>query len=296
MEKLMSATAVTKSKQGNSILATKEGLFIKSEGTWKRSLHYTGRTIRDLTCSNGHIYGVGDNGLFISSSDEGGNWVIKQFPTKATIWSVVAHSSGLVITHGEKVIYLSTNSGETWTTYYPYQFLNAPSIRSICLYKNKLLIGTKIHPKYGGVWCFDLLTQSMKQIKTEKQQMISSMITFDHQLIVATGSCRSDVGKIEICSLSHSFDQLLWETCLGNENQSFLDLTESDGIIYSTSTQNKAGISTISQVSVEHMQITPCNYIKGHGWRIWNEREDYIVAGLYESLEVTKSYRDNYVI
>ncbi len=215
----MSATAVTKSKQGRSLLATE-------------------RTIRDLKCSNHHIFGVGDDGLFIFSDDDGESWAVRRFPTKASIWSITTNSRGLVITHGEKVLYISTNSGKSWTPYYPFQFSNAPSIRSLCLYKNQLFIGTKIHPIYGGVWCFDLHDKSTILIKKVPKQMISSMITINNQLVVATGSCRSDVGRIEVCNMSQSIMEASWEQCFGYVNQSFLDLNESEGIIYATTTQN----------------------------------------------------------
>ncbi|WP_026673368.1 WD40/YVTN/BNR-like repeat-containing protein [Alkalihalobacterium bogoriense] len=296
MMKLMSATAVTMSKQGSRVLATKEGLFLKKGGTWKRSLHNPGRTIRDLVCNHHHIYGVGDNGLFISSYDEGDSWSIQQFPTKASVWSIVTDSLDLLITHGDKVIYLSTNAGKSWTPYYPFQFSNAPSIRSLSLYKNKLFIGTKIHPIYGGIWCFDLQDKRTTFIKKEKKQMISSIITVNNQLIAATGSCRREFGKILVCHLSKIMDIESWEECSGWEDQSFLDLNESEGIIYATSTQNHQGISTISKVCVKQKEIVPCNYIRGHGWRICNDKEDYIVAGLYESMEFTKDQMQNYVM
>lgn len=292
----MGATAVTRSKQGNSFLATKEGLFIKKDGSWKCSLKDIGRTIRDLTCSNDCIYGVGDGGLFISSNDDGVSWLVRQFPTKASIWNIETNSVGLVITHGEKVIYLSTNAGKSWTTLYPFQFSNAPSIRSLCLYRNQLFIGTKIHAMYGGVWCFDLLNKSMTLIKEQKNQMISDMITVNNQLLVATGSCRNGNGKIEISNQLNSLENITWETCFSHEEQNFLDLNVSEGIVYSTSTQNQHGFSTISQVCIKNKEVVPCNYIKGHGWRICNDREDYIVAGLHESMEFTKGYMENYVM
>lgn len=54
-------------------------------------------------------------------------------------------------------------------------------------------------------------------------------------------------------------------------------------VLYTTSTQNKAGISTVCRVLLEEELVTVCDSVKGHGWRIVNQKEGYVVAGSGES-------------
>ena len=49
-------------------------------------------------------------------------------------------------------------------------------------------------------------------------------------------------------------------------------------MLYTTSTKNKAGISTVCRVLLEEGIVTVCDSVKGHGWRIVNEKEAYFVA------------------
>jgi hypothetical protein len=57
-----------------------------------------------------------------------------------------------------------------------------------------------------------------------------------------------------------------------------------EDVIYASSTQNEHGISTISRVFIKEGKAEVCGSVKGHGWRIRNEQENYVVAGLRESL------------
>ena len=43
------------------------------------------------------------------------------------------------------------------------------------------------------------------------------------------------------------------------------------------------GISTVCRVLLEEGIVTVCDSVKGHGWRIVNEKEAYFVAGSGES-------------
>jgi hypothetical protein len=285
-ERLMSATAVTRLEKGEIVLATKNGIYIRDTEKWSRSLSNLNVTIRDLVSVGSMIFGVGDRGIFIKSKDRGLNWSIRRFPTKASIWSICINSNGVLVTHGEKVLYISTDYGDTWKVVHPYHFPNPPSIRSLYLDKEKVFLGTKIHHSYGGVWCYNLRNNEMTRLKRENNRMIASLLTFEGLLIAASGSCKNQNGNIEFCSLNDECDlKNKWITCLNQQQQSFLDLSASYGRIYATSTQNKEGYSFVSTVSIEKREIFPCNFVKGHGWRICSEADDYIVAGLYESIE-----------
>jgi hypothetical protein len=55
--------------------------------------------------------------------------------------------------------------------------------------------------------------------------------------------------------------------------------------MYATSSQNETGMSTISCVFIEEGKVMSCGLIKGHGWRISNRNEDYVVAGAVESFQ-----------
>ncbi|WP_100333568.1 beta propeller repeat protein [Bacillus alkalisoli] len=136
MESLMSATAVIWLQDGKLLLATTEtGVFIKERGKWNPCLHTGSRKIRDFHESGEHIYGVGDAGLFIRSSSGGYGWTIKRFPTKATVWNVSSSELGIVAAHGEKLLFLSFNFGETFRVIDPFSHIshNKPSIRSLVL-------------------------------------------------------------------------------------------------------------------------------------------------------------------
>lgn len=286
-ESFISATAVTRSSKGNVVLATKEGVYIKTGEKWNRSLQYFGKNIRDLSCQEELIYGIGDGGSFIKSQDGGESWVVKRFPTQATGWNICSNSEGTVVTHGDKVIYISTDYGDTWKFVYPFHFDDAPSIRSLCLYKDRIYIGTKIHRAHGGVWCYDLNDGSLSRIKVEDSKMIASMLIYKEFLVTASGSCSSNTGSIEFCSIDKAQSgNCTWVTCCGGtQPQSFLDLSENKGKIYATSSQNSEGYGLVVNVCIELKEISLCNVVKGHGWRIASDAQNYVVAGLYESIE-----------
>ncbi|MBY0598614.1 hypothetical protein [Bacillus bingmayongensis] len=289
METMLSATAVTKLEDGKLILATTyDGLFMAQSGEWKQVLTGFQKRIRDL-CSNGKmIYGVGDEGIFVRSMDGGENWSVKRFPTKATSWNVCSNEHGKVIAHGDKTVYVSNNFGTTWETIRPFHCysIDAPSIRSLFLFKHFLFIGTKIHSKYGGVWLFDLRRRKLKRIKVTTNQMISALALHNSYLVAASGSCRGTSGNISFCVIDEviKHKKLNWKICQSEQKESsYLDLSVDQQVLYTTSTKNKAGIGTIFRVFLEEGIITACGSIKGHGWRIVNEREDYVVAGSGES-------------
>ncbi|EEK72202.1 MULTISPECIES: WD40/YVTN/BNR-like repeat-containing protein [Bacillus] len=285
METMLSATAITKLRDGRLLLATTyNGLFIEKDGEWKQALTGFQKRIRDLHSEGNVVYGVGDEGVFIRSMNGGETWTIQRFPTKATSWNVCSNENGTVIAHGDKTLYHSNNFGSTWETIQP--FLNygseAPSIRSLFLYKHYLFIGTKIHTKYGGVWLFDLETRKLKRIKIAMNQMISALTIHNSYLVAASGSCKGISGNISFCRINESIesDKIGWHTCQSEQKaSSYLDLSVDQHVLYTTSTQNKAGISTVCRVLLEEGIVTVCDSVKGHGWRIVNEKEGYVVAG-----------------
>ena len=294
MNNTFSSTAVTRTESDSIVIATvNNGIILEKDGKRTNSFVLLNNQIRDLKSVDRFIYGVGDNGLFIKSVNDGKDWLVKQFPTKASVWSVCCNSKGLVVAHGEKVIYISTNYGETWKIISPFQVPNPPSIRSLCLSGNKLFIGTKIHPVNGGIWMFDLQTFEATRIKSESDKMISSMLVENGLLITVSGSCRGKEGVLEFLQmkgLSHEIYH--WTKCFSKEEHgSFLDISSHNGILYTTSSQNDSGYSTVSRVFLEDQLIVPCDYVKGHGWRICNENEDYIVAGQYETRFFEKDSR-----
>ncbi|KEK22239.1 hypothetical protein [Bacillus gaemokensis] len=289
METMLSATAVTKLDDGKLMLATTyDGLFIEQNGEWKQILNGFQKRIRDLHSNGNVIYGVGDEGIFIRSMDRGDNWTIQRFPTKATSWNVCSNESGTVVAHGDKTLYFSNNFGSTWETIRPFLCYgtDAPSIRSLFLYKHYVFIGTKIHAKYGGIWLFDLQNHKLKRIKVATNQMISALTLHNSYLVAASGSCRGKSGNISFCEIDEiiKYKKNSWHTCQSEQNaSSYLDLSVDQQVLYTTSTQNKTGISKICRVSLEEGMVKACGSIKGHGWRIVNQNEGYVVAGSGES-------------
>ncbi|WP_088042321.1 hypothetical protein [Bacillus sp. EAC] len=287
MNNMFSSTAVSRTESGSVVLATSNnGLLIEKDGHWIHSLSQLNYHIRDLKCVGKMIYGVGENGVFIKSENEGKDWSIKHFPTKASVWSLCCNSKGLVIAHGEKVIYISTNFGETWKVISPFTVNNSPSIRSLCLFEDKLFIGTKIHPENGGIWMLDLNTFESVRVKVETEKMISSMLVHDELLVAVSGSCRGKNGVLEFIPLPsiRNKSEHKWNACYSADGQgSYLDICAHNGILFTSSTQNESGYSTVSRVYLEKQLLVPCDYVKGHGWRICNENENYIVAGQHET-------------
>lgn len=290
METLLRATAVTRLEDGKMLLATtNKGLFLQEEGKWKLLWHGFNKKIRDLDSNGPLIYGVGDEGIFLRSLNGGIDWMVQRFPTRASIWNVCSNLQGLVVAHGEKMLYISMNFGDSWTTFNPFHFCSSssPSIRSLYLHKDKLFIGTKIHPEYGGIWLLDLPSGKMQRVKKEKNHMTSAMTVSDDYFISASGSCRGKSGKIEFCSIDEIMqnDPLAWHHCHSETPvRSYLDLSAHEHVMYATSSQNERGISTVSRIFIKEGKMEVCGFIKGHGWRISNKQEDYLVAGLYESL------------
>ncbi len=74
--------------------------------------------------------------------------------------------------------------------------------------------------------------------------------------------------------------KIYWHTCQSEQKaSSYLDLSVDQHVLYTTSTQNKAGISSVCRVLLEEGIVTVCDSVKGHGWRIVNQKDGYVVAG-----------------
>ncbi|WP_216831680.1 WD40/YVTN/BNR-like repeat-containing protein [Alkalihalobacterium elongatum] len=290
------ATAVCKEKNGKYIVAIeREGIF-RMKGLYLTKLFSFPFRIVKLTKVGSLLYGVGEKGVFLRSSDGGNTWSHKSLPTTSTIWSVVGSTYGMVITHGNNCLYFSYDFGLNWSSITPFEKLrrNSPAIRSLCLSGHSLFIGTKIHRQYGGVWKLDLNNLTMSWIKRENDFMVSCLIVHENQLLAAGGTCKGSKGKIQSCSLPKSHDEYFWNSVNQVSMQaSFLDVSEDDGFIFATSSQDKEGNATVSRVYLEQNIIVPCNVVKGHGWRIANDQQDYVVAGHYELKHSTQAYYPN---
>lgn len=293
MGTFLSATAVTKVENGGYLIATdQEGIFVKNEGDWKKTLHLPNTRILDLKSTGQFVVGVGDAGLYISSRDGGRTWSKKRFHTNSSMWSVCCNEDGLVVTHSDKALYLSRDFGETWKIIDPFRFCKRPpSPRSLCLHHDELFIGTKIHRQNGGIWRLHLKTGEIRKVKKETNSMVASMKVNDGFLMAACGSCRGKEAKIVFCELSQLIkpDMPDWETCTSDNGVAcYLDLTWDEDVLYTTSSKDKNGVGMISRIFLKEKKIVPFGEVKGHGWRIVNQEEEYVVAGLYESYHYKK--------
>lgn len=293
MGAFLGATSVTKLSNGAFIIAADhEGIFVKRQDDWIKTLHLAKERILDLKSSGQTVYGVGDGGLFIMSTNGGETWKMKRFHTHCSMWSVCCNEAGLVVTHSDKALFLSRNFGELWQRIVPFSFCkNPPAIRSLCLHKDYLFIGTKIHPTNGGIWRLDLKSGEIRKIRKEKGSMIASMEVNEDTLLAACGSCRGKSGKIIFCDLLQLLgDEMpIWKTCISEKSEAcYLDLSWSDNVLYTSSAKNKQGVGTISRVFLNEKKVVPFGEVKGHGWRIVNRHEEYVVAGLYESYHYKK--------
>ncbi len=116
--------------------------------------------------------------------------------------------------------------------------------------------------------------------------MISALTLHNSYLVAASGSCKGIGGNISFCKIDESIEneKLYWHTCQSEQKaSSYLDLSVDQHVLYTTSTQNKAGVSTVCRVHLNEGIVTVCDSVKGHGWRIVNQKEGYVVAGSGES-------------
>lgn len=283
---LLGATAVTKGTDGDYFLAVNEGIvLIKKDGSKSTQLKLKSR-ILDLKCNGQTLYGVGDEGTFIKSVDYGNTWVTKKMKTRGSIWSLCCNDEGTVVTHGNHVLFLSHDFGETWTVIKPFHSLkdDMPSIRSILLDGQHVLLGTKMHRQYGGIWRLDLTRYHMTRIKKDTR-MISSIIKHKQFIVSAIGTSKGCKGSIEFCQESCLMNKLKWETCESETDENcYLDLSENDDFLYTTTAQDLNGVGKVSRVFLDEKRVTPCAFIHGHGWRVSNYKNEFLVAGLYSSL------------
>lgn len=133
---------------------------------------------------------------------------------------------------------------------------------------------------------YDLRTNRVRRIKVETDKMISSMVVHNNLLITSSGSCRGKNGVLQFISMNNIKynKELEWIMCCNIDSDgSFLDISAHNGILFTTTSQNEKGYSTVSRVYLDSRQIVPCDLVKGHGWRICNHDENYIVAGQHET-------------
>lgn len=291
---LSGATAVTKALNGDYILAANNGIIlVKKNGIQKELLKLDYR-ILDLTFNDSNIYGVGDNGTFIRSTDYGCTWEMTTLPTSGSIWSICTNNNGTVVTHGNYVLFLSSDFGKTWKILHPFQSLlgNKPSIRSIFLDGQFVFVGTKVHQQHGGIWRIDLQHFEMVRIKKDTR-MVAAILKHNQYIVSATGTCRGFKGTVEYCHASiSSSKQYQWEACESNcRERCYLDLSESEGFLYTTTSQDENGVGKVSRVYLDEKRIEPCAIVHGHGWRVSNQQNEFLVAGLYTSLYSNSVYQ-----
>lgn len=230
-----------------------------------------------------YLFGVGEKGTVIRSADEGKTWTMSSFPTNATVWAITGRNNGFVCAHGKHCIYVSDDFGVSWRVAKPFaEFHNPPVIRSLCLHGGNLFIGTQIHEYFGGIWAYDIKRDTVQVVKKEKNRMTASMLVFNENwLVAAMGSVKGKHGAVTVRNLLNGEEFTIQSSMIRNE-ESFLDLSEDDGIIYVTTTQDENGFSRIYQVDLEARSLKWFDTIKGHGWRVANQKENFFCAGLYE--------------
>ena len=89
-------------------------------------------------------------------------------------------------------------------------------------------------------------------------------------------------GNISYCKIDESIasEKIYWHTCQSEQQKtsSYLDLSVDQHVLYTTSTQNKAGISSVCRVLLEEGIVTVCDSVKGR-MGIVNQKDGYVVAG-----------------
>ncbi|OEI74011.1 hypothetical protein BG616_07270 [Bacillus subtilis] len=278
------ATAVTASAfSGYFVAVQREGIFHYSMEQGWRKLFRLKSKIHCISYIGPYLFGVGEKGMVIRSADEGNTWTMSSFPTNATVWAITGRNDGFVCAHGKHCIYVSDDFGVSWRVAKPFaECDNPPVIRSLCLHGDNLYIGTQIHEYFGGIWAYDIKCDTVQIVKKEKKRMTASMLMFNENwLVAAMGSVKGKHGAVTIQNLLTN-EEFTIQSSMIRKEESFLDLSEDDGIIYVTTTQDENGFSRIYQVDLEARSLKWFDTIKGHGWRVANQKENFFCAGLYE--------------
>ncbi|KKB72324.1 MULTISPECIES: WD40/YVTN/BNR-like repeat-containing protein [Bacillus] len=278
------ATAVASSRRSGYFVAVKrEGIFHYScEQGWKKLFQLKSK-ICSIAYVGRYVFGAGESGVIIRSADDGETWTMSSFPTNATIWSITGRSDGFVCAHGKHCIYTSDDFGASWNIIKPFSDLaDPPVIRSLCIHGNSLYIGTQIHHENGGIWGYDLEKGTVCMVKKEADRMTASMIIFGGEwLVCAMGSKKGKRGAVEILNTRTNAEQRICAEIVEKE-ESFLDVSENNGVIYVTSAQDHNKFSRIYQLDFFERELKWFDTIKGHGFRVANQKEHFFCAGLYE--------------
>lgn len=118
----------------------------------------------------------------------------------------------------------------------------------------------------------------------------------NNYLVSATGTCKGFKGAIEYCHIRNlALKNDEWEACESNcRERCYLDLSESEGYLYTTTSQDENGVGKVSRVYLDEKRIEPCAIVHGHGWRISNYQNEFLVAGLYTSLYSQSQFQHVY--
>ncbi|AIU81543.1 MULTISPECIES: WD40/YVTN/BNR-like repeat-containing protein [Bacillus] len=279
------ATAVMASVTSGYFVAVKdEGIFhFSAEEGWKRLFRVKSR-IHVLTYIGPYIFAAGEKGAVLRSADQGKTWTASRFPTSASVWAVAGRNDGFVCAHGTYCLYLSDDFGVTWHVAKPFsQLKEPPVIRSLCLHGQTIYIGTRIHMNHGGIWAYDLTEDRIRRISRERQRMTASMMMYQNDwLIAAKGAAKGERGEVAVRNV-RTQEEFAITAGPAVREKSFLDVSEDNGIIYVTSSQDENGFSRIYQADLAAGELKWFDTIRGHGWRVANREENFFCAGLYES-------------
>ena len=92
------------------------------------------------------------------------------------------------------------------------------------------------------------------------------MTLHNSYLVAASGSCKGVSGNISYCKIDESIasEKIYWHTCQSEQKaSSYLDLSVDQHVLYTTSTQNKAGISSVCRVLLKKVLLQYVIQLKG---------------------------------
>ncbi len=135
---------------------------------------------------------------------------------------------------------------------------------------------------YGGIWAYDLTEGRIRRISRERQRMTASMLMYKKDwLIAAKGAAKGERGEVAVRNV-RTDEAFAISAAPAVREKSFLDVSEDAGIIYVTSSQDENGFSRIYQADFAAGELKWFDTIRGHGWRVANQKESFFCAGLYE--------------
>ncbi|BBP88918.1 hypothetical protein BsIDN1_25360 [Bacillus safensis] len=97
-------------------------------------------------------------------------------------------------------------------------------------------------------------------------------------------------GSVQILDLHTNILHDIQSQAFARE-ESFLDVSEDNGIVYVTTSQDEHGFSKVYQLDIEQKELKWFDTIKGHGFRVANQNENFFSVRVYMKVSLSGHMR-----